>query len=412
MADSRSRNIYGLILLALLLSRLAANTVNNYAFPKANQMWSLLALALLGGLVWPLLVMRTRRESNIFFEYFPVFFYLGFLALRASGNQYAMKCLFAEFIVWFTFIFTVEVCARDTDAAENLQWWTVLCVRGIILIGLLQFLAFLAKAGSLSIQALNVNDRPVRSIFSHENVYIICILPFFFYFVKKKSYIWAFLVLFTCYGTGTRSPIFAMVCMSVLVYCSLFRRPITWVHLFAALAMVALAYGTLIYRNVGEYDWRNEESRMNTSTLAWRVHHWQKFLSDQDGKTVWIGHGLGRADNTVMGNDDKPILPHSDYVRIFYDRGLIGLLAQLGLMTFVIWLVMRSITPQNDYILIALLLMMCFQITDNFTYSTEAVWVYMFIASFLSRPAIRTGTAESVVQLPPAPIPLRERRRA
>lgn len=403
LTEERHRNIYAIVLLGLLLSRFASMVVA-VKVEGANPAWSLFAVACLGGLAWPLLVMRTRRESNIFLDYFPIFLYLLYLPLRINlGFQQSLKCVLTEFIVWFSFIFTIEVCSRDPRASALLQKCVVWFAKAMVLVGIAQFAAFLARVGTLNANILNVEARPVHGVFSHENVFLILILPFAFYFFKRRAYVWVALTLFACLGTGARSPVFAACCLFILIGCSVFRIRITWAHLGATFGVIALAYTILISMNSGGFDWRMEESRGNTSTLRWRVDHWRNYLQDTDGTSVLVGHGLGSSYNVVKGRDDKFYLPHNDYVRIYYERGLVGLAMTVLLFLFVCFLMMRSLSVENDFILITFLIIGCFMITDNFIYSAEVVWIYMFMASFITRPSAPVA-ALTVVAPPPSPL--------
>jgi O-antigen ligase len=87
------------------------------------------------------------------------------------------------------------------------------------------------------------------------------------------------------------------------------------------------------------------------------------------------------------------LLPHNDYLRLFYDTGALGLLVYLNMLAFVLRLVMRSTTTENDFSLLAFLLIACFCITDNFIYFTMPMFVYVFLGSYAHRPAAAVGCA-------------------
>lgn len=64
----------------------------------------------------------------------------------------------------------------------------------------------------------------------------------------------------------------------------------------------------------------------NTSAL-WRLYHWREVLRDyrQSGVRSWlIGRGIGSS-RVLLGN-----LPHNDYLRLLFEVGALGLLANLA----------------------------------------------------------------------------------
>jgi len=74
--------------------------------------------------------------------------------------------------------------------------------------------------------------------------------------------------------------------------------------------------------------------------------------------------------------------PHSDYLRIYYDQGILGLLVYLNLIVFMIKRIKNSITTENSFILVTYLVTISFLITDNLIYTTLPMFIYGFIASY------------------------------
>jgi len=384
------RDYYGNILVILSLSRVASEIINTFLWDRANYLWSLCTLPLIGALSW-LLITLTLREGKILVSYLPIFAYLSFLLARTNvSNLYSMKCFFSEFIVWFCFIITIGICSRDPYAAKRLQTSVIWAIKIIVLIGVGQLAVFLMRVASPSPTAL-LELRPVQGIFVHPNIYLVVVLPFSFLFLKQRSYVWTILTILTCLSTGTRSPILAALLMFVLVLKSILRRPITRIDVMVTFLLIVVVYSTLIKLNSYGWHYENIDSRMSYGTLQWRVDYWRNFLEKNEGLSSWVGHGVGSADlfESVLGSKGPTMLPHNDYLRICYDIGFVGLLIFLNLVFFMVRLLMRSITVDNDFILLSYLVIICFYITDNFVYATHSVWIYMFVASFLIRPSAR-----------------------
>lgn len=332
--------------------------------------------------------MLSRHKGKLLARFLPVLAYLSFLLVRTPfSNFYSMKCLFSELIVWFCFIFTAEVCSRNFSAAEKLRATVLWSVKIILLIAVGQLLLAFASAGSLN-PSVVLDFRPVQGIFVHPSIYLIVTLPFLFFFIKQRSYFWLFLTILTCVGTGTRSPFLATLCMSILVFKSACRKQIKPIDIAITLLILTVAYSLLINSNSYGWEYENVDSRMTFGTLQWRVDYWRNLLADNDFFSVSLGHGLGSADLFGSGplSESPIVFPHNDYLRVYYDIGLIGLVILLNLQFFMLRFIMRSITKDNDFIILMYLLIICFGVTDNFLFATHSVWLYMFIATFLTSP--------------------------
>ena len=369
----------------VLASRLASEIVNTYVWDSANYAWSIVALAVMGLWLWPMLLSLARGEQNLFVRYFPVFAYLAIMAARIRvGNMYSLKCFLAELIVWSCFVFTAEVCAHSAAGAKAIRTWLLRVIKLLVLVGVGQVLVRPIQSGGMGLSDL-LEARPVYGVFVHQNLFLVVVLPFFFYFLKQRSWGWCLLTAASCLGTGTRSPLFAAMCLLPIIACSAFKRPIRGRHLVLTLVIVAAAYFVLIRATLAPWDYA-VETRTNLSTLQWRITYWENFLRDRSGLPLWAGHGVGAADQLTSELGEEGLLPHNDYLRSYYDMGLAGLGAALALAAFLIRRIVRAATVETDFVLVAFLLIACFRITDNFMYVTITLWVYMFIASYTSGP--------------------------
>jgi 4-amino-4-deoxy-L-arabinose transferase-like glycosyltransferase len=152
------------------------------------------------------------------------------------------------------------------------------------------------------------------------------------------------------------------------------------------------AYAAIIPWNAPPPDY-TEESRLDLGTLQWRSSFWRELAARNQGMQLLFGRGVGTADGVFNELHEMELLPHNDYLRLFYDTGALGLLVYLNMLAFVLRLVMRSTTTENDFSLLAFLLIACFCITDNFIYFTMPMFVYVFLGSYAHRPAAAVGCA-------------------
>ncbi|MEN6495922.1 MAG: O-antigen ligase family protein [Thermoguttaceae bacterium] len=381
------------ILCFLVVSRLVFEAVNTFGWDSASYAWSACALVAILFILWPLVMTLARGEGNLLVTYFPVLAFLLIMLVRTQfGDTYSLKCLLSEVIVGSCLLFTVETCERCDRAATLLRKWLMWVIQANILLGVGQLIWAGVRGAGFSPAAL-LQARAVQGVFIHPNLFIVVVLPFLFYFLKQRSWIWCLLTLIACLGTGTRSPFFAAACLIIPIWQSARRRPITWLHLGVTLLLVLIGYTLLIRANQSSWEY-DPDLRTNLSTLQWRIAHWNNFLEDRGMRAIWFGHGVGTADNLGGVFGEEPQAPHNDYVRTYYDLGLVGLLATAMLIGFMIRRLMRSTTTDNDFVLLAYLLIVCFRVTDNFMYITVPLWIYMFVGCYLGKPTSQsTGPA-------------------
>ncbi len=375
----------------VLVSRFVSEAVNTFLWDRANYVWSACALAAFALLLWPMLLKFAHGEGNIFAGYFPIFAYLVVLLARTRlDNVYALKCALSEVVLWTCFLFTVEVCSRSGQGAAMVRTWLLRVVKAIVLLGVAQLLVSCAgrrhvesgghhggAAGSGRVRTperLLGGDPAVRLLLPQAALLVVVCLD------------------------GGRLPGYGH---SLAVVCgSVFRVADPTVgleppdhlaapgrhlrdrggRLFPAGAQTS-ASGITARRRARICPRCNGASRL-----------WQQFLEDERDPAFWLGHGVGTADNVSTELSGEATLPHNDYLRTYYDLGLVGLLATALLVAFMIRLLVRSATVQSDFILPAYLLIVCFRFTDNFMYVTVPLWIYMFLGSFAARPHAREDT--------------------
>jgi hypothetical protein len=381
-------SFFSIVLGIILIGRYVSEAANTFIWDKANYLWAGSALAAIFLLLWPLLSMLTRRENNILVNYLPIFVYLTYLMLRINFSDfYSVKAFLSEFIVWFCFVLTIELCSRNHNAAESTRKLVLGVAKILVLIGLFQITFSILQLRTLNPLVI-IDQRPGQGIFVHQSIYLVMIMPFFCCFLKQRDYLWILLILIVCMSTGTRSPFLALICSLVLLTKIAVGRRIGFFDMLITLMIILLTYGILIYINSHGWHWENVDSRWSFGTLQWRVAFWQTFLENTKGISILIGHGLGTADFLSPASTSvKGFPPHNDYLRIYYDTGLIGLFFFFFLIAHILRLVIRSLNDENDFILPIFLMILCFHITDNFIYVTNALLVYTFLGTYIQCPA-------------------------
>jgi O-Antigen ligase len=385
------------LLLIIIFSRAVSELMTTFIWTQTNYVWSLLFLCSIPLILWPTLVIISRRDSNIFLEYLPIILFLSFLLIRTNfTNKYSLKCFFSDFIVWFCYIFIIEICKRDAYSVLKLRKYMIYIAQFNIVLGGFQIAAFFFTAGFDGLFSA-IDARPVTGIFDHPSTYLICILPFSLYFIKRRAYGWLFITLTTCLFTGTRGPFLAIVCMFLLFLKFVLNKPINKRDIIFSFLFIILVYSLLIKLNwadkVYTEDWT---SRLNLASFSWRISHWKNFLIFDSPVYFLFGHGVGAADfilNSVYDTTKPGVLPHNDYLRLYWDIGVFGVAFFLNLVFSVIKMLYRSTNIDNDFILLTYLILICFCIADNLIYFTYPLFIFYFIASFLK---MDLGTKKAV----------------
>lgn len=384
---SERRNTH--LLLIIILSRAMSELLTTFIWAKTNHVWSLLFLCSIPLILLPTLLTISRRDSNIFLEYLPIILFLSFLLIRTNfTNKYSLKCFFSDFIVWFSYIFIIEICKRDAYSVLKLRKYMIYIAQFNVVLGGFQIAVFFFTAGFDGLFS-SINARPVTGIFDHPNTYLICILPFSLYFLKRRAYEWFFITLTTCLFTGSRGPFLSIVCMFLLFLKFVLNKPISKKDIIFSFLIVILVFSILIKLNWADKVYTEGwTSRANLASFSWRVSHWKNFLKYDSLVYFLFGHGVGTADFILSSVYDAPqpeILPHNDYLRLYWDIGVFGVALFLNLVFSVIKMLYRSSNIDNYFILLTYLILICTSFTDNLIYFTYPLFIFCFIASFLKK---------------------------
>ena len=370
----------------ILVSRLISELFRNYVWRHSNYLWSGVALFALALAFFSPRLVLDRKRGHLVALYWPIFLYLAYLCLRMDPTDlYSLKCVLSELIVWLLFIYASEHCAENSLSRQTLQTWVVRVIKVIIVVGIAQLGHYIVATGVLSIHDI-LSGRAVIGVFAHQNVFLVITLPFAFYFLIQRQYVWGAAALLCSFGTGTRGPVVAAACLLPLFIRAFMRKKLTTLDILGALVLLGVAYGTLIALNrhgVGPFS--QEMNRLASfRSLQWRVEFWEFFVQDKELPTLILGHGIGSADAyaaSLYGGEYFP--PHNDYIRIYYDAGLVGLVFFAGIIVYMLREIARVLTASNVSVLLVYLTIVAFYITDNFIYNTHAVFTHLFMAGFI-----------------------------
>jgi O-antigen ligase len=129
----------------------------------------------------------------------------------------------------------------------------------------------------------------------------------------------------------------------------------------------------------------NEITRINPyGSIQWRFDLWQDSFGYGLNRPI-LGYGAGAADEVILKNRGErfgSVQPHNDYLKIFLEEGLLGLIAYVLLIISLLsrlWKQYRKSNQPNMKILTFLILILCLSIFvtsagDNVIRNTSMQW--------------------------------------
>jgi hypothetical protein len=160
------------------------------------------------------------------------------------------------------------------------------------------------------------------------------------------------------------------------IYKLLKNKKLKWSDILISISFILTIYTSLILTNLETKEYEDYQSRFNLASFEWRVHYWKNFIEFNEPFIFLFGHGTGSAE--IKGLDLESRSPHNDYLRIFYDLGVIGLCIYLALICFIFNLLMTSC---NRYGALIYLIIVSFSLSDNLIFFSYSIWLFIFLAS-------------------------------
>ncbi len=374
--------VYLFGLSGVLITRVVSEGVNTFVWEKVNAIWGAGMVLWICAFIWPVLALMKKGQSSLFRDYISIWLYLLWLGARTILSEYSIKCFLAEFICWFMFIFTREICDRSPEIGNRYRRLTELIVRGVVVIGLGQLALYVAGTHDFNLSSI-IENRPVRAIYAHQSICLILIFPFCYYFLKRREYLWVLAVSIAAMGTGSRSAFLAFVMLSFISLRMMREKPVRPIDLIVTFGIVAVTYGVIIAQNSGGWSWQDAESRTSMSTMRWRVAFWREILTSLNPYALLIGNGLGSADVMFGAAYETGIFPpHNDYIRLLYDSGVIGLVLFAGVIVTMLRILHKAVQREQAVYVNFYLTILIFSLTDNFIYSSNMLTLYMFLGCY------------------------------
>ena len=267
----------------ILVTRMAAEAVNTFVWESANWLWAVAALGCMAFLMWPLLALRPPGSGRLFRDNIPILAYL-LLSVGPGAREPGVldEVRLCGVYRLFCFAFTIETGSQLPEAMILVRRWSVRLVKFLVVLGLAALWSTWCRA-ILSVRgSCSVYGRPGASSL-HPPTYMVVVLPFVFYFLKERDYLWLLLLGVACVATGTRSPLMAAACLAAMPAAkSVLRVRFTWIDLAIAAVVVVAAYWFVLTWTASHEVTEDFNSRTSTGSMQWRIAFWQNFLVFDD----------------------------------------------------------------------------------------------------------------------------------
>lgn len=220
--------------------------------------------------------------------------------------------------------------------------------------------------GVLRLQGANI---PAHLAFLAFIGFIVCLIE-----IKRSphrlisSYIMMSVNLLILLLTGTRGPLIAaLAIILVFVYdlCKQFLKGKT--TLFLPLVGFIVILISSVYLQMDNIKKRSfERETESVVDLSGRSEAWTFFI-DGVKDSPWFGRGLG---SVLVGNDGSLyegfVVPHNEYIRFYFDGGIVGVTLVFASLLFVFAALFRRITPGIKSLYFAFILgVLIYSISDN-----------------------------------------------
>lgn len=163
-------------------------------------------------------------------------------------------------------------------------------------------------------------------------------------------------------ATGTRGPLLALAPITLVFLAIGLRRAMSRgpLHTLPLLALCGGGAAALLLQ-LDNYRLRQSEKGLSGRDEAWS-YFWEK-----SNETPLFGHGLGKV---LEANDGTLFsgfaVPHNEYLRFFYDSGLIGVLVLLAALVWVHAIIARKLSGGERWAFLAIALGVCvYSFVDN-----------------------------------------------
>lgn len=322
---------------------------------------------------------KENRFLLNFNKIFLIYLIVNLFSFFNSGNYFIFISDFGRLIVLLISFNYVSIYYRDEKKCLFLIKIIIFSSIIPILFGLHQIIF---NAGNKGVLGFN----RIYGTFVHPNVFAsyLLIILFLILFILTNFKInnlertffslLALLIVFSIYNTFTRI-IWAALFIGIIVFIFLGKNKITKKigYLFSVAFFLLILFPF--------FQQRIADPLGQGSSLVWRVDLWEKVFSEIGINNLFSGQGLG------MFEYEIGVMAHNDYLRVYYESGLIALISYVFLLLYLLFNSVirefrsKTIIDSNRYKIAAcvVLFLLIIGFTDNILRSL-GVMIYYFVA--------------------------------
>lgn len=210
-------------------------------------------------------------------------------------------------------------------------------------------------------------------------------------------YIMLIVNFFILIGTGTRGPLLALGLIILYYFYDILRhylkgRTKLLIPLLGSFLLIIVA----VFWQLDNIKKRSFERTTDTAIdLSGRSEAWEYFLNKAAGSS-WSGRGLGAVTVANDGTLYKGfVVPHNEYIRFYFDGGVIGSTLLLLSLLAVFYLIYRVLAPQvKSYYLLFIAAFLIYSISDNTLSTVQSIIPFCWYLNCLYRSSQLTDSPQ------------------
>lgn len=220
----------------------------------------------------------------------------------------------------------------------------------------------------------------IYSLFSNPNSFAVYLCFIFFVSLYKSRFefrpnrylVFELIIMFCLYYTYSR---ISMVAIFVSILIIIFIKYNRFFKAVIPIFILTLIY--ILFENGYEF----LAAGKGLSSIVWRINTWKVFFDNMEFMNYFIGKGFGSSWELMESLGREARQPHNDYLRIFFELGLVGLALYYGLILFEMKEILKKIKikKENEVLIfgsIAISSVFVLGLTENIYRDTTFQWCF------------------------------------
>ena len=397
------KSIQNYILIPILIGLIPVLWSNSTLDPKSSTQFISLSVALIALLIFAKKAVELNRKTALTLGIFGSFIIYSIFSLFNSTNSVDGVFQLSEYILYFILAYTFSQFSSPKELFKIIYRTVVVLSFVVILPGISELIDLL-QTQKLTFPNSTYN---IHSLFPHRNIFsqfILILLPFCIYAYIKDKKAWKYLglassttAIFFIIILSNRTTWLAFIVATVTVILALIFtkkafRP-SKKSLIILLGSITLAL-TAAYITISK---NSDVESLKTHTIGAvdsnagstkdRLELWKRTYALIKEEPI-LGHGIGSWKIHMLKYGNKGLAsennitfyqrPHNDFLWIFAEQGIIGLLLYLGFFTTELFILVKTLRSKNsdDYhaqLLVYLSVIISYLVIANLSFPKERI---------------------------------------